>query len=569
MFRLIRRFRRDLKHSILDWAAYLRWRYFEFNAAIIDWFRTTSELTVDQSSDDAASVKRGKIRFSSLINPLFWIKDFWGFLMRFLASRNPVSFLLSLPAALCAVAPFAILHWKVPTSSDLLQKAQAGYQQTVAADNLEAAEFYLKLWQSLSEDPVPPRLAECDFFQRTGRLDRALALAEDGYRQFAAMSLLNWLVNQEFQQFIKLPDDVATDAATSTTLESHLKYFLEQQPTNAEKGMMLGTLYVRRGNLSSAAEILTEVVGYSGKTYPEAPYYLAICQQQLGHIPEAVTAAQLAAEAFQEELAKKSFTFRLLFNYCRSLVIAQREGNALQVMDEHMSYCTPDEKLQLVFLKGDVYATWSKRLRQNSDRNAADFFTSIELLGRGLAIAPQNPRLLEELTVVGCSKDVDADLLEQKLTQAIDSGVSPGLVHFIQGTRDLLRDPPAVESALSHFQLAEQHNQSYPGILNNLAHAMAISETGDMKVAFDLVEQALRMMPNEPVIYETRGRILLRMKEPAKAIADFEKALANESLRGDAHEGLAKAFEMQGKDGESTRHAQMAADFRKKSPPEN
>lgn len=569
MFRLIRRFRRNLTRYISDWADYLRWRYFEINAAVIKWFRTTSELTVELSSDDAVSVKRGKIRFSSLINPLFWIKDFWGFLLRFLASRNPASFLLSLPAALCAVAPFAILHWKVPASSVLLEKAQVGYQQTVAVDDLETAEFYLKLWQSLSEDPVPPRLAECDFFKRTGRLDRALSLAEDGYRQFAAMSLLNWLVNEEFQQFIKLPDDVATDAATSTTLESHLKYFLEQQPTNAEKGMMLGTLYVRRGNLSSAAEILTEVVGYSGKTYPEAPYYLAICEQQLGHIPQAVTAAQLAAEAFQEELAKKSFTFRLLFNYCRSLVIAQREDNALQVMDEHVGYCSAEEKQQLVLMKGDVYAAWCKRLRLDSERNASDFFKAIELLGKGLAIAPQNPRLLEELTVVGCNKDVDADVLEQKLTQAIDSGVSPGLVHFIQGTRDLLRDPPAVESALSHFQLAEQHNQSYPGILNNLAHAMAISETGDMKVALDLVEQALRMMPNEPVIYETRGRILLRMKEPAKAIADFEKALASESLRIDAHEGLAKAFGVLGRDSESRRHAEIAVNFRKNSPPGN
>ena len=90
-----------------------------------------------------------------------------------------------------------------------------------------------------------------------------------------------------------------------------------------------------------------------------------------------------------------------------------------------------------------------------------------------------------------------------------------------------------------------------------------------MKVALDLVEQALRMMPNEPVIYETRGRILLRMKEPAKAIADFEKALSKESLRGDAHEGLANAFEMLGQNEESRRHTQMAMDFRKKSPPGN
>ena len=145
-----------------------------------------------------------------------------------------------------------------------------------------------------------------------------------------------------------------------------------------------------------------------------------------------------------------------------------------------MQHCSEDERRQIVFLTGDVYAAWSRRLRLNSDRSQGDFFKALELLGKGLALSPQNPRLLEELSYLGCSAEVDADLLEQKLTQAMDSGVSPGIVHFIKGTRDLLKDPPDVDAALAHFRLSEQHSQSYAGLLNNLAHAMSISEEGDM-----------------------------------------------------------------------------------------
>ena len=90
-----------------------------------------------------------------------------------------------------------------------------------------------------------------------------------------------------------------------------------------------------------------------------------------------------------------------------------------------------------------------------------------------------------------------------------------------------------------------------------------------MAAALDLVEQALRMLPDEPVIYETRGRVLLRMGEAERAIADFERALSAEALRGDAHQGLSKAYAMLGKDGESERHARLAAEILKNPPPSN
>ncbi|MFM7867284.1 MAG: hypothetical protein ACKPHU_23985, partial [Planctomycetaceae bacterium] len=107
-------------------------------------------------------------------------------------------------------------------------------------------------------------------------------------------------------------------------------------------------------------------------------------------------------------------------------------------------------------------------------------------------------------------------------------------VHFIQGTRDLLRKPADLESAMQHLDAARQHNVTFPGLLNNLAWGMTQTPDGNMDQALELVEQALRMMPGEPVIYETRGQVLLRQQKYQQAIADFERSLASSDMRADA-----------------------------------
>jgi tetratricopeptide (TPR) repeat protein len=173
--------------------------------------------------------------------------------------------------------------------------------------------------------------------------------------------------------------------------------------------------------------------------------------------------------------------------------------------------------------------------------------------------------LLDELSYLGCSTEVDENVLQQKLQQALDSGISPGFVHFIQGTRDLLRKPADLESAMQHLDAARQHNVTFPGLLNNLAWGLTQTPDGNMDQALELVEQALRMMPGEPVIYETRGQVLLRQQKYQQAIADFERSLASSDMRADAHEGLAKAWEQLGNAEQAAYHQSASQRLRAES----
>ena len=563
MFRLIRKFRKSIKKEIRNWSNYLRYQYFSTVSAVLSWFQTTSEVA--EATSKTGGVSRGKVRISSLINPLFWIKEFWVFLIRYLYSRNAVAVLLAFPAMLGSALPGLVVYRWAPSAEALLNRARNGYSLAAQSNDFETEDFYLRKLGSLEENSVALQLLTCGSYERRGESEKARNLAEQGYVNLQSLECLAWACRSYFAEFLKLPDTLALNPANSERLEQLLQEFLRQQPRNSDMGMMLGAVYVRRGQPTAAADVLTEVVTESGGRRPEAAYYLAICQQQNGRIPAAKTAANIAIASYKERLITQPFSMRNLLELCRCLIITEREDLAIQTLQEQSKRCSAAELPQIQFLTGDAYAAWSRRLREAGDLQPGDFLKSLDLLARGLAIAPLNPRLLDELSFLGCSTDVDENLLQQKLQEALDTGISPGFVHFIQGTRDLLRKPADLKSATLHLQAASQHNVTYPGLLNNLAWAMTQAPDGDMQMALELVDQALRMMPNEPVIYETRGQVLLRQQKYQQAIADFERALASSEMRADAHDGLAKAWEQLGNSEKAAYHQQVSQRLRAES----
>ena len=85
-----------------------------------------------------------------------------------------------------------------------------------------------------------------------------------------------------------------------------------------------------------------------------------------------------------------------------------------------------------------------------------------------------------------------------------------------------------------------------PGILNNLAVAMAAKDGANLKEALSLAEGALEMLPGNPYVLETRGQILLKMGRHEEAIRDLEKSLSGiqqVQLRTLIYPNLVKAYQ--------------------------
>ncbi len=88
--------------------------------------------------------------------------------------------------------------------------------------------------------------------------------------------------------------------------------------------------------------------------------------------------------------------------------------------------------------------------------------------------------------------------------------------HFIRGTLALLDGK--FEEAKSQLELALQREPNAPGILNNLAVAIAEMKDSDLEKALSLVDVALAKMPNHAYFLETRGQILVKLHRWHEAI---------------------------------------------------
>ncbi len=156
--------------------------------------------------------------------------------------------------------------------------------------------------------------------------------------------------------------------------------------------------------------------------------------------------------------------------------------------------------------------------------------------------------------VVQIQKDENSEAAA--LRKALVEGVGADTAHFIQGTVALLEND--IEQAEVHLKQAAKANPNLPGILNNLAVAMAAKEGADLAKALKLAEAAVERLPNHPYIRETRGQILCKMKKYGDAISDLEFALQATELAVPIHRSLAEAYDALGQTELAEEHRKLS-----------
>jgi len=86
------------------------------------------------------------------------------------------------------------------------------------------------------------------------------------------------------------------------------------------------------------------------------------------------------------------------------------------------------------------------------------------------------------------------------------------------------------------------------------------SESADdeqLKTALALAEQAVSRLATVPEVYDTRGRIRLRLGDLNGAITDFETAIRSPACRVSSYEGLSIAFEKLGNVGRAEHYRKL------------
>lgn len=489
----------------------------------------------------------------SYINPIFWIVQAFRFIVRYVQSRKYGNVIRGLPAVSGFIFPVALSLWLAPSFDSELQQAYSRLSRAQAAEDLALADFFARKVCAMLPDESAAWMRLAVVRDLQGKSAEAEQLAIDKGVKRGYVPAAEWLADRRFAAVVGNPNP---DPQLEKELVDGLKWIIDRRLEAVRANFMLGTYLLYRSQLLEARPVLQHLITLPKGNFPEALYSLAVVEGQLGNDEAARTAAGLAADGFLKRDALKDFRVESFMQLVRSLLIARRETEAVQLIQQK-NLELPAFKDQFRQLTGEVFASWSKRLRTSAGRSAEDIQKALTAISQAVIAAPSSPMVTQELVELAGVSEISDETLDEHLRTALDAGVSPGVIHFIQGTRCIARNPPDLEAGLQHLKIADTHNPGMPGLLNNMADAIVESQNPDLKQALTLVEQALKLLPNQPHVHDTRGKILLRMGDPLKAISDFELALQAEELRPGAHAKLAEAYSVLGDPQQAAYHKAM------------
>lgn len=540
MIRWFNRTRRHLRRSLSEWFGSVQRRHTARMRTFNEWLSWLRRVEPSGNEVCRDFGTRGRIRAISFWNPIFWLTQLGGFVVRYFSSRGAINLFLSVPALCGLIGPIVLTLWVAPDSGALAARSASrmGYHRD--RGEYEKAEFFSRRLCALrpeDEDAIFRRAEVLDLMDRDDEARYLLSnLAVERSYQPA------WLLICQ-RDLMTVMNSNPLPEELSRTLEVNLQQLVARFPQNIEGRYMLATLYARLNRPIESLTLLETLTRTTSIPVPDAWYSQAVLQRQLGREEASRASANMAADQLMARNVERTATPQDLLRTMRALVIAYREPEALQLVDSRLAAADKDEDRQgWSSIKGEICAAWSQRLRARQNASAAEVGQSITILFEGIRAAPREPVVLDELSRLAISQSVSDEVVEQHLQTALNSGVSPGLVHFILGTRALTSTPPELEKADEHFQLALAHDAGFPGLLNNLADMIASSDGGDFQEALKIVDQALTLLPGQPEIHDTRGKLLVKLGEPLKALAEFELALREPAIRGEVNRNMAAAW---------------------------
>jgi tetratricopeptide (TPR) repeat protein len=546
MIRWFHRTRKNFRRSLSDWYEGVRRRHRTRMKGVSSWLSWLRRIEPTGNDVCRSFGTRGRIRVVAMFNPVFWFLQFGGFLLRYLSSRGVINLFMSTPALCGLIAPVVLKVWVAPDLDS--QVARAANRMGYYRDNKDyvQAEFHSRILCALKPED------EVAFFRRAEILDlmerpqEARELLSNLAVQRSYLPAWLLICQRDLTAVINAKSEPADDRLAGV-LEANLQQLIGRFPQTNQGRLMLGMLYMHQNRSVESLAIFEAVTKSSTDPLPEAWYFQSLLQQQLGRDSDARASAAIAADRLLMRNAERPATAADHLQAIRALVLAGRESEAVQLVESRLRLAKSDsERVSWSSLKGEVCAAWSQRLRTRPNSTAADFAQSIQVLFEGVRSAPGQPLVLDELSRLAISNRISGDEIQGYLQIALDSGVSPGLVHFILGTRAATATPPDVVKADEHFQLALAHDAAFPGLLNNLADMIAGTPDGNFDEAMKLADQALRLLPGQPEIHDTRGKLLLKLGQPMKAIAEFEQALREPAIRAEVYSSMAAAWKTLG-----------------------
>lgn len=565
MFRWIKRTRRRTREWFKNQSRYMRWQWHRVTSGILVWWESLKTTHEDSPVSADASSKgrsgRSPLRAGRFFNPFFWFASTFQFLLRYLFSRRPMDFVVSVPGIFGVIAPFASLYAWLPEPAALTTRYRSQMQAFAEARDFSQARFYASCWKVAQPSNLEVDLAIAVLDEAAGNIDASAQRLKELIVRFHYEPAIVLYARRQLPEVVRNP---ASWTPAALELQQILSGLLQIQPDHVEGGFMLSTLYVAHKEMRNALTLLRQFAGRPGPLQANFLYTKAIVEADLGFLIDSRRSASEGADLLVRQLMLAPANRELLVQTVQCLTIAGRELDAVQLLRDQLG---PDrqampqdspENQQLRMMLADVLASRCRRLRMEPLQTADSVAAAVSCLSSSLKLAPNNGLALEELSRLTLTDLSGQPEVARNLQALLDSGIEPGLMHFILGSQALRRGGESAAEAAGHFEKAIAHGAAFPGVLNNFANLIADSESGDLEAADRMIEQALKQLPEQAELYDTRGKIRLRQKRYAESIADFELALREPQIRKKVYSNLAKACRLAGDNLSAQRYEKLA-----------
>lgn len=492
-----------------------------------------------------------RTRWHDYLNPIYWVLWIFGFAFQWIVSRPYTSLGPAVPALVLGLMlvglGFRFMYEKTDWRGGMYRDILA---RSVQTEDHKLSRLVLLNLMSRYPDNTEYRLQQALLEDKLGNENvatKAMAsLATSKQNPVAAY----WLVTKQFSLQSIVEWTPEKHKQFRGLMEIALKGLRGQNEVAARTHM--GTYLFLIGASSEAIQNLASVASRNRELY------LVIAQfaSQSGDVATAKQYGGLALQYYDEILLNTPGDTAARLNLARTLVILEREDDAARRLSEGFKI-TGDQQLSQA--GGEAIAAWANRIAQ-SEPTTDNLLLRLQLLSRAMQLSPKNPLVLESLIqlAIQCADNKSGEV--ETMRRAMLNGLSPEDMHFIQGTVDLMRGD--INSANDHLKLAGGEAENLPGVLNNLAVALYQGKEPDLERALSLSNAALARL-DHPYLHETRGQILVRMKQYQEAIPDLEAALKAQEISGPVHASLAIAYDKIGQPELAKAHLDMAAEAKK------
>lgn len=503
----------------------------------------------------ASRAEAKKLKWTHFLNPLNWLTWPLGFLASFFLSRPYLSLgpaLLAIGIIVGIIGLYAQQRYQGGRASRV-QLYQRMLGTSLQNKDYERALVCSKTLIDLQPNDLRFQFERAKIEKELGRKQLAndLMFRLATQRQYGMAAL--WLADEQFD-LKKLPEWKAEDHQLYRGL---LTAAIDSSDGPSQSGAKF-----KLANYLSSIGANAEALKYLADLVPDNPQLALTAAELAKAVNDPIrlqTLLPIARNYHQTELSRKPDAMEHRLRLARAMVIDGDVDEAFQLLED--GYKIKEDPLlksamgEALVLKGDQLA----RRKQTPDL----IVQRMQTIHRAVMIAPNNPLVIDALIDITLQFRNNQNREAEVLREAALQGLDPESVHFLRGTMALMDNRMA--EAKTHLELAAKSGVQLPGVLNNLAVAIAGDKDGDLQQALTLSNAAIEKLQH-PYLFETRGQILCKMERYQDCILDLEKGLQAPELASAIYPSLITAYQKLGNDSLATEYSKRLEEIKSKTP---